>query len=128
MGLRDNVEGQCNDLADKALQLQRLMAHYSSSNKAVQALAGSKAGARAGGAARGRQHARTLATACAACPVGSAACEHPRSRWRPCTPPHRQPPPCRPSPVGVRTLAHPRPQALPRPTPGHVSPPPDLEP
>lgn len=44
--LRENLEATCNDLSDKAVQLQRLMAHFSGSNKAVAALADSKSGAR----------------------------------------------------------------------------------
>jgi hypothetical protein len=46
--VRENVETDCNDLADKSVQLQRLMAVYSSSNRAVQTLAESKPGAPAG--------------------------------------------------------------------------------
>jgi len=43
-GVRDNLESTCDELADKSMQLQRIMAHYSGSNKAVQALADSKVG------------------------------------------------------------------------------------
>ncbi|KIY99754.1 putative prefoldin subunit 5 [Monoraphidium neglectum] len=42
--VRESVESNCNDLADKSMQLQRLMAHFSSSNRAVQGLADSKPG------------------------------------------------------------------------------------
>ncbi|KAI8464226.1 MAG: hypothetical protein J3K34DRAFT_526379 [Monoraphidium minutum] len=42
--VRESVEANCSDLADKAMQLQRLMAHFSGSNRAVQALAESKPG------------------------------------------------------------------------------------
>lgn len=44
MSLRENVEQTCNDLSERAMQLQRLMALYSGSNRAVQALADSKEG------------------------------------------------------------------------------------
>jgi hypothetical protein len=52
-GLRENVESTCNELEDRSLQLQRLMAVYSSSNRAVQTLAESKTGAPRGWAAVG---------------------------------------------------------------------------
>ncbi|GBF93990.1 prefoldin subunit 5 [Raphidocelis subcapitata] len=43
-GVRDNVESACNELAEKSMHIQRLMAVFSTSNRTVQALADSQPG------------------------------------------------------------------------------------
>jgi hypothetical protein len=45
-GVRENVEAACNELADKSMHIQRLMAVFSNSNRTVQALSESQQGAR----------------------------------------------------------------------------------
>lgn len=52
------MEANCSDLMERSMQLQRLMAHYSGANRAVQTLADSKPGARRGARRAARRGTR----------------------------------------------------------------------